>query len=118
MDTGYVISSDKVIDNFTSDFAQQLLSSIPEADACEMEGTGAAVAIKLLRVEFHIGIIMIRVISGNIDAEGYQMVNAQMASCVSFRKDQILRINFGIRDSPCMTITVPIGYSVSWRGWY
>ncbi len=61
---GVVASGEKVVDDPTSAFFREVVTSFPSAKAVEMEGVGAATAIDVLRAKGRsVGFIMIRGIS-------------------------------------------------------
>jgi nucleoside phosphorylase len=60
---GYVASGNKVIDDPSHDFFQEVLTTIPELDGVEMEACGAGAALRLEQSHRLVGFLMVRGIS-------------------------------------------------------
>ncbi len=65
-DSGYLVSSDFVLENPDAPFLKELLTLVPLADAADMEAAGVGVAVRRAQTERTVGFLMVRGISDEI----------------------------------------------------
>ncbi len=63
---GYIASSDKIIDDPSNKFFEDVKATIPEVDAVEMEAAGAGAAVRLAQARQTLGFLMVRGISDEV----------------------------------------------------